>query len=165
MNEHDLFTDECVKRWLCSLTILHRGHWDAARHFERVDLALGVATALTATISGTTAFAQLGERAGQQGASLWSQVLVGVFGILAAALAALQTFFRSSELAARHKQAAVKFGQLRRELEETRALGLPTECEKCAQVLTAFRQRWNAVDDESPPVPHRIYQKQKAAVT
>jgi hypothetical protein len=127
-------------------------------------LSLGIATSLTAAISGVSAFAQLELQAAQQGARIWVQIVVGVFGFTAAGLAALQAFFRSSELAVQHKQTAQKFGQLRRELEENLDLGLPGGREEREQLLTSFRNRWNAVDDESRPIPQRIYKKTKADI-
>jgi hypothetical protein len=63
-----------------------------------------------------------------------------------------------------HKQTAQKFGQLRRELEENLDLGLPGGREEREQLLTSFRNRWNAVDDESRPIPQRIYKKTKADI-
>jgi hypothetical protein len=164
MNKTETFTDEYIFGWLQSLTTLHLAHWDAARFYEKVNLSLGIATTLTAAISGVSAFTQLEQQVGQQGTRLWVQIAVGIFGITAAALAALQAFFRSSELSARHKRAAQKFGQLRREFEQDLNLGLPTDYEKRKVLLTEFRSRWDSADDESPPVPQRIYDKNKAEV-
>ncbi|NTU43259.1 MAG: SLATT domain-containing protein [Nitrospirales bacterium] len=150
MTNHEL-SDTYLKDWLRSLQILHQGHWDAARFYGRLNLGLGVATTVTAAISGTTAFTNLAE-----------QPLVGLFGVLAAGLAALQTSIRPSELSAQHKHAAVKYGQMRRHLEEHLDLGLPTEHTPREKLLREFREEWNAVDDESLPVPQRIYKKVKA---
>jgi hypothetical protein len=159
MTEHAQYSDKYVKDWLRALRVLHQGHWDAARHYSRINLGLGVATTVTAAISGTTAFTQMAEQAALQGAGTW----VGLFGILAAGLAALQTSLRPSELAAQHKQAAVKYGQVRRQLEEELDLGLPPKHDDRSALLTDFRAKWNAVDDESLPVPQWIYKRTKAA--
>jgi hypothetical protein len=160
MTGHEHYTDKYVKDWLRSLKVLHQGHWDAARYYGRINLALGVATTVAAAISGTTAFTQIAEQAAQQGGAN----LVGIFGIVAAGLAALQTSIRPSELATKHKQAGVKYGQVRRQLEEELDLGLPTEHEKRSKLLNGFREKWNAVDDESLPVPQWIYKRTKNAV-
>jgi hypothetical protein len=155
-------SDDYIQQWRRSLTILHRGHWDAARFYEKVNLGLGLATAIAAAISGTTAFTQIQNQAEQGGLNIWLQVGVGIFALAAAALGATQAFVRPSELAARHKQAAQKFGKLRREIELHLNLGLPTGHDKREQLLTDFRTRWDAVDEESLPLPKRIYDNVEA---
>lgn len=159
MADQEQYTDRYVLTWLRQLSILHRAHWDAARFYEQVNLMLGIAAALTAAISGTTAFSRLAELGSEEEVSIAVQVFIGIFGLLAATFAALQTFFRASELAARHKQAAVKFGKLRRELQQYLHIGLPTDPAKCEALLASFREEWNAVENESLPIPDRIYKK------
>jgi hypothetical protein len=129
-NENSVITTEYdlyVKSWARSLTILHHGHWDAARKYERINLILGLGTAITAAISGTTAFTQLQQQTGQGGITIWIQILVGVFALTAAALGAAQAFVRPSEIAGRHKKAGQKYGTLRREIELQLYLGIPVE--------------------------------------
>lgn len=149
-------SDEFIKKWLRSLTILHRGHWDAARHYSKVNLMLGMATVTLAAISGTTAFTQLQDQT-EQSESVNLKIVIGLFALIAAAFGAIQSFLRPSELAAQHKQAAQKFGKLRREIEMSLHFGLPTEYEKKNNLLTDFRKRWEAADEESLPVPNKIY--------
>jgi|GEM_PF-2382946 len=151
--------DDYVKKWLRSLEILHHGHWDAARYYDRVNLGLGIATTVTATISGTTAFGQIQQQTEQVGINTWIQVGIGIFALIAAALGAVQSFVRPSELASRHKQAAQKYGTLRREIELQLQLKLPTGHQAREEFLTDFRLRWGAVDEETLPVPQSIYDK------
>lgn len=147
--------DDYIKKWLRSLEILHHGHWDASRYYDGINLGLGIATTVTATISGTTAFAQIQQQVEQVELNTMIQVGIGIFALIAAALGAVQSFVRPSELASRHKQAAQKYGTLRREIELQLQLGLPIEHE----FLTDFRLRWGAVDEETLPVPQRIYDR------
>lgn len=142
--------------WLVSLKILHRGHWDSARWYDRAHLVLGIATGISAAISGTTAFTTL---AGNQ-----SSVVAGMLGLVAAVLAAVQTALRASELSARHKDAGIRFGQLRRELEQQLALGFGGRAD-AEPWLDEFRSRWNTADDQSPPVPPRFYRAAKASIS
>jgi hypothetical protein len=143
--------DHYVQDWLVSLKILHRGHWNASRWYEQLNLGLGVGTAVCAAISGTSAFTAFTGSA--------AAVVAGGLGLSAAILAALQTSLRAAESATRHKQAGVKFGQLRRELEEYLTVGLPQATAERAAQLTALRERWNAADDESPPMPKRFFER------
>jgi len=153
--------NDIIKNWLYSLAILHHGHWDAARYYEKVNMGLGLTIAITAAISGTTAFAQLQQQTGQGGFSPWVQFLVGVFTLVAASLGAAQAFIRQSEVSARHKQAGQKYGTLRREFELKFYLGSQVNPKILEQLLTDFRIRWDAVDDETLPVPQRIYDRTK----
>lgn len=138
-----------LRDWHLSLVILHRGHWSAARHYEARNFWLGLLAAVSAAIAGTTVFATLSDSP-----STGVRTAIGLFSILAAVLSALQTYFRSSELAERHKGAAVKYGFLRRELEQRMESDepLPSEAK-----LDDFRARWDAIDGESPPIPAKIY--------
>lgn len=149
--------EDYIKSWLRSLTVLHRGHWDAARYYDKVNLGLGLATAISAAISGTTAFTQLQSQAEEGNLNLWLQVGIGIFALVAASLGAAQAFMRPSELSARHKVAGQKYGKLRREIELAFYLGLPAQHEEKETFLTEFRLKWEAADEESLPVPERIY--------
>lgn len=150
--------DDVVRGWRRMLQTLHRGHWDAARRYERIYLAVGIAATLAAAATGTAAFTQLASQV-EQSPALWLQIVVGAIAIATAALTALQTFMRSADLAVRHKQAALKYGRLRRQLEEQLALGLPAERGEREKILSPLRAAWDAADDESPPVPQDIYRR------
>lgn len=154
-SNHDLY----IKKWHLSLSILHQGHWDAARQYERINLRLGILTAVAATIAGTTAFAQLKDQAGFIGFNFWLQIIVGTFALAAAALGAVQASVRPSELAGRHKQAAQKYGQLRRKVEVYLEEGLPAEHTKREEIFNELRLNWDKVDEECLPLPKRIYDK------
>jgi hypothetical protein len=159
MAADEKFNDNQAKDWLRSLMILHRGHWNAARKYDKVNFILGIVATIMAAVSGTTFFSLLAEQAQRQGGRLWLQIGIGLFSLIAAGVVAVQTFFRSSELAMRHKRAAVIYGKLRRELEEKLDIGLPVILDEREKFLTSLRERWNRTDDESPPVPERIYRK------
>jgi hypothetical protein len=151
-----LHDDRYVQDWLVSLKILHRGHWNASRWYEQLNLWLGVGTAICAAIAGTSAFTAF--------AGSTSALAAGGLGLIAAILAALQTSLRAAESAALHKRAGIKFGQLRRELEEQLTIGLPPSAPERKAVLTAFRERWNSADDESPPMPKRFFVRATRAI-
>jgi hypothetical protein len=154
-------TEDHVKDWLNTLIFLHRAHWSAARYYEQVNIALGLATVITAAISGTTAFSTLQQQSEGEGSAIGLQVFIGMFAVIAAVLAAVQSFFKSSELSAKHKQAAQKFGKLKRELDQHLSLGFPADIEKRDKILTDFRLRWDVVDEESLPIPPRFFDRAK----
>lgn len=85
------------------------------------------------------------------------KIAVGLISIIAAVLSALQTFLSYGELAQKHKVAGVKYGALRREIEE--ALTSDLETQLTSVDLKSIRTRWDAIDQEVPPLPQRIYNK------
>jgi hypothetical protein len=149
-----------VKDWDRTLTVLNRGHWDAARDYESWDTLLGGATFVTGFIAGSAAFTQLSEYAANRPGYLWVQVMVGVFALIAGLLGAAQSKSGLSNLAAVHKSAGQKFGMLRRELDEYQEIGF-SSMESEAVGLKAFREKWDAVESEVPPVPERSMNKAK----
>lgn len=144
---------EILEEWERSLVILHRAHWEAAGHFEDRNFWVGLAAAAMSAIAGTTAFATLEQSA----PSVLVRAAIGVFSIIATLLGAIQAFLKSSAIAEGHKAAGVKFGQLRRELEQTRLIGLPADAAAKETMLTEFRQRWDEAESNVPPVPSAIF--------
>lgn len=145
-----------LEEWLQSLKSLHRGHWDAARAYEQRNFLLGLLATIFAAISGATAFATLAESP-----SVTVRFFIGLFSLAAATIASLQTYFRSSEQAERHKAAGVKYGALRREIEKELIFVQADDAEKQHKKVESFRTRWNAIDEESPAVPANLYKRAK----
>ncbi len=145
-----------ASQWLRSLVILHRGHWEAARRYDRWRIVLGIVTAVTAGISGASVVTELATRSGSPAV----QIAIGILSVMTAALAAVQSFVKTSEFGARHKAAGVKFGQLRRELQQYSELGVPSG-KSLRQTLEEFDGRWKAVEEEALPLPKWAYEKGK----
>jgi hypothetical protein len=158
-HEHMLTTDTVLRLWDTQLRTLHAGHWDAARRFEGSNLAFGVSTAVMSAIAGTAAFASL-----QEGSEPWMRIVAGAFSMLAAIASSAQTYYKSSEQAEKHRLAATKFGQLRRQLEQLMAIGLPPAEAERVDVLSQIRSQWGEIDGESPALPSAIYDRVKRTI-
>ena len=91
-----------------------RTHAVTAQRFERLHWILGVPVVVLTAVAGTSVFAALGQEV-----SLSARIAVAAVSILAAVLAALQTFLRYSERAESHRRSAAGFASFRRELEIT----------------------------------------------
>lgn len=148
-----------LEDWHRSLVILHRAHWEAASYFEDRNFWLGLASAAFSAVAGTTVFATL-----EGSPSVLIRGSVGALSVVAAILSAMQAFLRSSEVAARHKAAGVKFGQLRREIEQTQLVGLPTGTTEKEAALQDFRGRWDEAESSVAPVPSAIFKRVSRAV-
>jgi hypothetical protein len=113
--------------------------------------ALGIPVVIVTTVVGTTVFSSLGQEP-----HVAVVIITGLLSVAAAILSSLQTFLSYSANAERHKAAAVKYGMLRRELEQ-----FLDDTDQSPQVLREFSQnfrtRWDQVDQESPPAPEKIH--------
>jgi hypothetical protein len=89
-------------------------HYAAAQYFGNAHNAIGIPAVILSTIVGTTVFATL-----QKQVTLGVQIGVGAISVLAAALAALQTFLRYSERAEKHRATAAAYAAVRHRLEAT----------------------------------------------
>jgi hypothetical protein len=98
-------------------------------------------------IVGTTVFATLGE-SDRQGLLL----VVGSVSILNAVLSGLQTFLNYPVLAEKHHQAGIRFGSLRRKMDEV-LLGSDDEI---AAGLTALREEWDELEEQAPEPAQRF---------
>ena len=72
----------------------------------------------------------------------WARLLIGTISILAAVLAAIQTFLRFAERSERHAQAADWYASIRREIEEVLALPADKRGDP-KKVLDALRKEFN----------------------
>lgn len=136
--------------WLTGVRVLTVGHYAAAKHFEACHRNLGIPVIILSTVVGTAVFASI-----QTSPAAWAQILVGFFSMSAAIFAGLQTFLGYSQLAEKHKRAANSYSQLRRELDAFCAF--PPMKEERKAFVHDFRQRWNALEQEAPTIPDKIY--------
>jgi hypothetical protein len=152
-----------VKDWDRMLCTLNRGHWDAARNYDKWDNLISWATIVTGFVAGSAAFTEVATYASDKGGSLWIKVLVGTFAVFAGALGAIKAQSGFSKLAAMHKSAGQKFGMLRREFDEMQEIGFASMDEERAG-LKAFREKWDSIEADVPPVPKRSMDKAKRDV-
>ena len=145
-----------LDEWDSDLRVICHGHYDAAVHVGRRHYTLGVPVVILTTAVGTSVFAAL-----EKNPNSWLQILVGLASLLAAVLAALQTFLKYSERAEKHRQAGAFFGALLKELEQVRAVP-PEDDPRFRKWADSFRARWDEVSKESPTIPGHIYRKHYA---
>jgi hypothetical protein len=118
--------------------------------------AFGIPVVVATTVVGSTVFASIG-----QSAHIALVIMTGMLSIGAAVLSSLQTFLNYSGDSEKHKIASVKYGMLRREIEQ-----FLEDPDGASEVLREFqenfRARWNQVEMESPPIPQRIHDQSHA---
>ena len=137
--------------WHHAIRICHKAHIKAAAYMQKKGRAFGIPVVFLSTAAGTSVFATL-----ESSPSLGVKVAIGLVSLLAAVLAALQTYLGYSELAAQHRSAAQRYGALRRDIEQTLATGGASAAVPPAY-LEDVRSRWDSIDEGSPNLSQRLY--------
>jgi len=128
-------------------------HYESAKYYARAHNLLGIPVVVFSSIVGTTVFATL-----QKQVALRSQIIVGAVSVLAAVLAALQTFLRFSERAEKHRSIAASYSAIRRQLELV--LNEPIEIRgNTKELVDSIKTRFDSLADAAPNVPNRVWKQ------
>jgi hypothetical protein len=145
---------ELLEREFETLKVLHRGHWEAAKRYKRRSRALGLPVVALTTVTGTALFTSL-----ESSDDRW-QIAAGIFALVAAVLAATQTFLNYEEQAAKHLAATPKWGALRRKAELLLAAP-PVGVDELNEALMAINEEWTEIEGSVPELPPRIYDRER----
>ena len=142
--------EELVLAWLRRARESQLSHYEMANRLARRNLWMGVPVIAITALVGTSAFGSVVADL----VPIWAKVAAGSASVLAAVLASLQTFFKFSERAERHKTFAAKFGAVRRELEALHASG---KVAQEANFVTVLREKLDKLAEEAPAVPSDVF--------
>ncbi|MDQ3569297.1 MAG: SLATT domain-containing protein [Actinomycetota bacterium] len=150
----DHATEGLLREWHDRTAAARSAHYLLASRMRRRNIEVGVPTVIFSAVVGTSLFATLSD------ANLARpvRVVIGVISLLAAVLAALQTFFGFSQRAERHVIAADWYSAVRRQLEELIALpsgerGSPKEC------LDGIRKEMSKIGQQAPEIGQDLWSK------
>ena len=153
MVEKRVFTpvglDELLTGWLIHTHKARDRHDEAARRYAKGQYALGIPSLIVSTIVGTSVFAALSSK---EVPPLW----VGLLSILAAVLAALQTFLDFGGRSDKHRSAAVKYKASIRLLEEA-MVQLKRGAEPTKDDIAAIRTMLDGLEETAPVVMPKIF--------
>lgn len=137
-----------VSEWSNGLRINHIAQSRAAATCASRGQLLGTATVVLSAVVGTAIFASLeGEP------STLLRIVTGLLSMAAAVVAALHTFLSYQERSAAHRQAAGRYGRLRRELESSELDEGPASWDRVRELV----RQWNELDETAPLVPVRLH--------
>jgi hypothetical protein len=142
-------TDELLIGWLIHSHKAWDRHAEAARRYARGQYALGIPSLVVSTVVGTSVFAALSSK---EVPPLW----VGLLSILAAVLAALQTFMDFGGRSDKHRDAAVKYKSSIRLLEES-IVQQKHEEGLTKDEVAALRVMLDSLEESAPVVMQRVY--------
>ncbi|MCW4001116.1 MAG: SLATT domain-containing protein [Candidatus Bathyarchaeota archaeon] len=143
---------ERLAHWRAGVKIAHNSHIETATRYTRLNRYFGIPVVILTAIIGTTVFTSIASTE----YSLPLQITAGVLSITAAVLSGVYTFLNYGELAERHRSAAVKYGNLRREIEQVQCF-TTQQCE--SETMKQLRLKWDALDLEAPSIPQDIHDR------
>lgn len=144
-----LGTNQLLAGWLIHCHKARDRHDQAARRYAMARLMLGVPSLVVSTVVGTSVFAALSS---SEVPPFW----VGVLSMVAAVLAALQTFMDFGGRSDKHRHAAVRYKASIRLIEESMVQqesgAVPTRDD-----LAAMRAMLDDLEEAAPVVMPHIY--------
>jgi hypothetical protein len=143
---------ELLKAWLKRARENQFAHYAAARRLEKRHSRIGIPAAVLSAIVGTSVFASL-----EANVQPWMKIAVGLLSVTAAILTSLQTFWRFSERAERHRKAAAEYASIRREMEQylTFADGVTLD------TMGRLRKRLDDLASEFPSIDSKDWETAK----
>ncbi len=143
---------QLLENWHKRAYAAQAAHYASADRLRRLNYIVGVPAIVFASIVGTAIFAGLEKDSPRA-------LAVAAISILAAVLAALQTFLRFAERAAQHATAADWYSAIRRDIEET--VHLPVDSRgKAKDCLDRIRKEMNRVVQDAPELRSRLWQRE-----
>lgn len=152
--------EELLRGWLLHSHKSRDRHNFAARKYDKWRYLIGIPATVLSAIVGTAIFATLSQ--GEPTLSQWEsgfliKIFVGFLAVFAAVLTSLQAFLDLGSYAEKHRLAGVRYKAIIRELEQM-GIGNKAELSLDDPLLTELRKRLDALEEESPVIPPRVYQ-------
>jgi hypothetical protein len=144
--------ERLLEDWRNRVYAAQAAHYASADRFRQLNYLVGVPAAIFSSIVGTALFTGLNKNSPQT-------LVVASVSILAAVLAAVQTFLRFAEQASHHATAGDWYSAIRRDIEQTLHLspaerGSPKEC------LDEVRKEMNRAGQNSPELSGPQWRRQ-----
>jgi hypothetical protein len=142
--------------WRQRVAAAQHCHYYLGTRLRRRNLWLGIPVVILSTLVGTSLFATLADPKSIIAPPL--RIAVGLVSVLAAVLAATQTFLRFAERSERHAQAGDWFAAIRREIEELEAMP-PERRGNPRKVLDGLRRDMNKAGQTYPDIGERVWHR------
>lgn len=143
---------ELLEKWHRDAEIFEKAHYGSATYSRMYNYLLGIPLVILTTFIASEVFVKMSKAVEEMNVFVnGMQTLAWIalpLSILPPILARLQTFLRFPERAMQHKEAAVKFGLLKNEIDKTLKC-LPPENELCEKI-NAIQSVYASVIQESP---------------
>ncbi|NMM50836.1 SLATT domain-containing protein [Marinigracilibium pacificum] len=148
-----------LKQWENGLRINHISHAMAASHYKKYDRSIGIANTILATIVASSIFAAISDSE-----NTILLVVAGIFSVLAAVFNAIYTFLNYGELAEKHRQAWIGYGDLRKTFEAETIFENSNNPDKIKEFLLEFNKKLSDLEKVVPEIPQKIHDRAKQEV-
>jgi hypothetical protein len=142
---------ELLEDWHLRATAAQFGHQTKAQRSRKTNLLLGIPVVALTTIVGTSVFAALSDNP-----STRAKFLAGTMIILAAALAAIQTFLGYAQMTENNRVAASRYATTRRHIE----LAIARED---ANAIDRIRSEMDKAGAGSQPIGDKLWESSLAS--
>lgn len=147
-----------LQHWRINCFRSQIANYDAAGYYSKMHYWLGVPTVILSAVVGTSVFATLGTEV-----KSIIQIAVGSISVLAATLAALQTFMNWDERATNCRTAAAEYGAVKRKIDQTLAAIPIGECVN-DETINEIRKQMDELSQKSYGVPDFIWARARKKV-
>lgn len=143
--------EKVLKDWFRRARESQHTHYEAARHFDRINLLMSIPVVALLAALGTGAFASIEKNVSNE----W-KILFGIIGLFTAGLAAVQSNLKLVERSEKHRRIGSGYGAIRREIEES--LVIPIENRpQIVDFLPKIRARLDHLASDSPDIPRKVW--------
>lgn len=143
--------DPIIKNWNKRLTHAQTGHYITSERYITINRLIGIPLVVFSTFVSAFLFFERNDPIEH------FSVLMKVLGILVALLASLQTLMRPTEKAEAHRSCAVKYGNLKRKLEQFSAT--KTNPDDWKEFSKEIMIEWCGIADNAPTTPQSLRKK------
>jgi hypothetical protein len=126
--------------WKTTISAHQGEHYRSANKLEKWHYILGTLTVIFATIASATLFTELDDAK----VKFW----IGVIGVIAAVLAAIQTIVIFGKRAEQHRKAAAQLGGIRRQIEVIEQW--PSSSKEAKQIAENINKQLSEIDNSAP---------------
>lgn len=154
--------------WHKQISEFGKGHYKSATSCRVFNYAIGIPLVLITTFIATQFFVKLETFANTPEPrtiqDMWSTlyIIVAFFTIVAPILAALQSFLRFPERASQHRQAAIEFGKLQKEIEKN--ITFPLADDQMEERIDKIRLKEASISSAAPSIGKYSLRKAKRAI-
>ncbi len=152
MAEHSERAKGLLDKWFKDTESYEKAHYCSAMYSRVYNYALGIPLVILTTFIASDIFVKMSNVVEKtdifsKGMNALAWIVIPV-SILLPILAGLQTFLRFPERAMQHKEAAIKFGLLKNEIEKT--LNFQPQANELIEKVNGIHSEYNRILLESP---------------
>jgi hypothetical protein len=148
--------DELLKSWHRHSAAAQHAHYLLASRLRTANLWIGIPAVVASAVVGTSLFATLADTNGTLVDSTGLRIFIGSLSVVAAVLAAVQTFLGFAKRAEQHVQAADWYAAIRRKIEQTVTFR-PDDRGDPKKVLDEIRSDMNKASQTYPEIGEDVW--------